>query len=120
MGIDQLARAKYVSLETVRKDGTVVATPVWLAREGDRLLITTQGSSGKVRRIRNNPSVRLAPCNSRGHLRGDYVAGTATVLEGAQAARITALISRKYGLLGRILTRRGDASDRVALSVALS
>jgi PPOX class probable F420-dependent enzyme len=113
--LEGLGKAKYIALTTYRKDGTAVSTPVWLVREGDALLVTTQGSSGKAKRIRNNPNVTVAPCNSRGTTKGPALPAIATLAESAEAERITALVAKKYGLLGRFLTRRGDASDRVGI-----
>lgn len=116
--LDALAASKYLSLGTFRKDGTVVRTPVWLVRDGDRLLVTTQGSSWKVRRIRANPQVLLAPCDARGRLRGPEATGTAELQDAEGTARTTSLVRRRYGLLGWILTRRGG-EDRQGLVLRL-
>lgn len=117
--LESLATAKYIALTTFRKDGTAVSTPVWLIREGDTLLVTTQGSSGKAKRIRNNPQVTVAPSTSRGKPTGEAVPATAVLVDSVEAARITGLIAKKYGLLGRFLTRRGDAADRVGIVIRL-
>lgn len=117
--LDTLGTAKYIALTTFRKDGTPVSTPVWLIREGDTLLVTTQGSSGKAKRIRNNSKVTVAPSTSRGKPTGEAVSATAELVDAAGAERITAMIARKYGLLGKFLTRRGDAADRVGLVIRL-
>lgn len=116
--IEALASAKYLSLGTFRKDGTVVRTPVWLVRDGDRLLVTTQGSSGKVKRIRARGDVLLAPCDARGRLKGDEVAGTAVLQDAAGTARTTDLVRRRYGILGWLLTRRGG-DDRQGLAITV-
>lgn len=117
--LDALARAKYLSLTTLRRDGTAVATPVWLVRQGETLLVTTQASSGKVRRIRNNPQVLLAPCDARGRLKGEQVSGTATLQDPQQTERTTELIRKRYGLLGWLLTRRGK-DDRMGITITLA
>src|ERR1700746_1348985 len=72
------AGQKYLNLETFRKSGQGVKTPVWFAAEPSlkldsneaRLYVYTVGVSGKVKRIRNNPGVTVAPCDMRGRLRG--------------------------------------------------
>ena len=56
--VDAVARGKYIALTTFRRDGTPVSTPVWFVREGNALVVTTQGTSGKVRRIRDRKSTR--------------------------------------------------------------
>lgn len=116
--LEALAASKYLSLGTYRLDGSLVRTPVWLVRDGDALLVTTQGSSGKVKRIRANPAVLLAPCDARGKLRGAEVAGTAELQGAEDTARTTARIRRRYGLLGWVLTRRGG-DDRQGIALRL-
>ena len=113
-----LAASKYLSLTTFRRDGSAVATPVWLVRDGDALLVTTQASSGKVKRIRNNPAVLLAPCDARGRMKGEQVPGRAVLQDAEATVRTTGLIRRRYGLLGWLLTFRG-ADDRIGLTITL-
>lgn len=110
--LDSLAGATYLSLTTYRKDGTAVPTPVWLVRQADTLRVITQGDSGKVKRIRNNPAVLVAPCDSRGRLKGEQVPATATLLDAQQTEATAELITRKYGLLGRILMWRNHRRAR--------
>ena len=68
---DEIVRSRYVSLTTYRKDGTPVATPVWHVPHNAELWIVTEAGSGKVKRIRNNPQVRVAPCSIRGTVAPD-------------------------------------------------
>jgi PPOX class probable F420-dependent enzyme len=63
-----------------KRDGTPVATPVWFVSDGARLLALTDGRSAKVRRIRRDPRVLIAPCRADGKLRGEPAAGHAEVL----------------------------------------
>ncbi len=81
---DPLAQARYVSIETVRKNGTKATTPVWIAELGDKLVFTTNADTWKVRRIGNDPSVRLASCDARGNNAGEYHPGTARIDEGSR------------------------------------
>ncbi|CAB5019608.1 MAG: PPOX class F420-dependent oxidoreductase [Actinobacteria bacterium] len=118
MDIDALARAKYLSLTTFKRDGSAVATPVWLVREDDALLVITHGSSAKVRRIRNDPHVLLAPCDARGRMKGEQIAGLAVLQDPVETERITALIRKRYGLLGWMLTRRGS-DDRTGIRISV-
>lgn len=117
--LDLIAKGKYLSLTTFRRDGTPVATPVWLARDGDALVVTTEVTSGKVKRLRNNPDVLIAPCDVRGRLRGEPVEARATLQDEAGSARTTALITRRYGLMGRVLMRRGRSEDRIGIVITL-
>jgi uncharacterized protein len=97
-----LGSEKYVSVTTFRKDGTPVATPVWCAQDGDALLFWTVTDSGKVKRLRRDPAVTVAPCDVQGRLTGEPVAGQARILSAAETERVRGLLRRKYGLLGRI------------------
>lgn len=103
--LDTLGRAKYVSLTTFRSDGTPVATPVWVVRDDAVLRILTDPASGKVRRLRADPRVRLSPCDMRGRVKeGALVAdGTAVLDDEEGTARTMEMIERRYGLMGRIL-----------------
>ncbi len=95
---------KYLSLQTFRKNGEGVKTPVWFAADealearGDAavLYIYTIGNTGKVKRIRNNPRVRIAPCDMRGNVTGEWMEARVEILSGDAAARATGLLNRKY------------------------
>ena len=87
---------KYISLTTFRKNGTPVATPVWFGEEDDRLYIMTRSDSGKYKRIRNNPKVRVAPCTIRGVITGSLLDSTARILSPEEHKRARQAINRKY------------------------
>jgi hypothetical protein len=103
--VDEIARlgaGKYLLVTTFRRDGRAVPTPVWAARDGESLVVWTVTDSGKVKRIRNNGAVRLAPCSMRGEPEGPEVGGHAEVLDAAATEHARKLIAGKYGLIGRI------------------
>jgi PPOX class probable F420-dependent enzyme len=87
---------KYVCLSTFRKSGVAVVTPVWFAEREDKLYVKTRIESGKSKRIRNNPSVRVAPCTIRGKIIGPEFAGRARILLPEQSAPAKEAINRKY------------------------
>jgi uncharacterized protein len=105
--IEQFAKAKYLSLETFRKTGVGVRTPVWFvqqlgsASDTDHALffLYSAANAGKLKRIRNNPKVRIAPCNVRGDLRGEWVEARARMSDGEEAARGQQLLRQRYGFL---------------------
>ena len=77
MQLAEIGNPTYIVLETFRKSGEGVKTPVWVAAENGRLYVWTVDNSGKVKRIRNNGRVRLAVSDSRGNaLTGDFFKGT--------------------------------------------
>lgn len=126
MDIATLGAGKYLSLTTYRKDGTPVATPVWLVRDGDALRVITQSDSGKAKRIRNNARVTLAPCDARGNLKGSSVEGSATLQDPDATSRTAAMIEKRYGLLGKLLmwrsrraARKPGAAGPVGISISV-
>jgi PPOX class probable F420-dependent enzyme len=114
--LDALGAAKYISLTTYRKDGTPVATPVWLAPDGDALVVMTDPDSGKVKRLRNNPSVLVSPCDMRGRVKPGAisVAGVVELQDAAATSRTEQLISKRYGLMGKIFTSMNERRARKA------
>ncbi|MFD3654037.1 PPOX class F420-dependent oxidoreductase [Streptomyces sp. NPDC058620] len=120
----QLAASKYLLLTTFRKDGRAVPTPVWVMRDGDSLAVWSPADSGKVKRIRNSGRVTLAPCDWRGKVSGEAVAGIAE-LPGADGTRhYLDLMKRKYGLVARVgligSRLRGRQDSNVGIRVRLA
>ncbi len=85
---------KYIDLVTFRRSGVGVHTPVWFAEDSGKLYIFSRPDAGKVKRIRNNPRVDLAPCTMRGRAVGPYLRATARVAADQDAGRQA--IRRKY------------------------
>ncbi|MFE9768604.1 PPOX class F420-dependent oxidoreductase [Streptomyces sp. NPDC005808] len=111
--LDTLGSGKYVLITSYRKNGTGVATPVWVVRDGRTLGVWTPADSWKVKRIRNRADVLVGPCDVRGRPTGDQVPATAEILDAAETAHYRRLLTRKYGILGRITLlgsrlRRGE------------
>jgi len=104
MGFAAFAGHKYVNLETFKKSGEGVKTPVWFAAEPSgsldssdaKLYVYTIGVSGKVKRIRNNPRVRIAPCDMRGRVLGEWMEAQAEIVTGEEAAHGMQLLNKKY------------------------
>jgi uncharacterized protein len=93
-----------MNLTTYRKTGEAITTPVWFAQVDDRLYVYTQASSGKAKRLRNNPKVEVGPCNQRGKPLGPTVAATARILAPAEGKVADQVITKKYGLLKRLFS----------------
>lgn len=115
MTLDALGRARYISLTTYRKDGTGVATPVWVVRADGELWVWTRSDSWKVKRLRRDQRVQVSACDLRGRVAPDAVAfeGTARLLPEAEMKRLRTLLGRKYRLqywlldIPATLARRG-------------
>ncbi|UED88245.1 PPOX class F420-dependent oxidoreductase [Streptomyces profundus] len=117
---DDVAAARYVNLTTFRRTGVPVATPVWHAPDGERVVIWTNDDSGKVKRLRHTARVTVTVCDLRGRVRPGTPehAATARVLDADEGRAARAVLSRRYrlmrltDLLARVvprITRRGVA-----------
>jgi uncharacterized protein len=93
-----LFSGKYVSVTSFRRDGTGVATPVWFVQRDGRLLVVTAADSYKVKRIRRNPAVTVAPCTGSGRPRGEPMGGYAELLAESEVPAVERLMARKYRL----------------------
>ena len=100
--LTQFAHQKYLNLETYRRTGQPVATPVWFAEAHGTLYMYSLANAGKVKRIRNNPKVRIMPCDMRGQPKGEWVEATARILDDREAALGHKLLNDKYGWMKRI------------------
>jgi PPOX class probable F420-dependent enzyme len=120
----RLAGERYIVLTTYRRNGDPVETPVWVAADDGELLVWTERKSGKVKRLRRNPAVRVQAGDLRGRTKhGAAVAGRARVLDDAGSELVRRAIARKYGLLGRVTMffsrLRGGRERTVGLAILL-
>ncbi|HZN75089.1 MAG TPA: PPOX class F420-dependent oxidoreductase [Micromonosporaceae bacterium] len=112
--VDELAASKYALMTTFRKDGTAVATPVWIVPYGDALAVWSYVGAGKVKRVRRRAAVTLATCDLRGNNVGESYPGRARILDAVATEEVRRQIRKKYGISGRLTlwlskVRRGDA-----------
>ncbi|GAA2720678.1 PPOX class F420-dependent oxidoreductase [Cellulomonas aerilata] len=126
--LDDLGREPFVSLTTFRRTGAPVSTPVWIARDGDALAVTTPSASGKVKRLRHTPRVELRPCSRTGTVKegAPTSRGVAQIVSDAGTARrLTGLVRGKYPVEYRVmmlverLVARGRR-DRVVLRITVT
>ena len=94
--IDQFAGRRYLNLETFRKSGFGVRTPVWFAEKDGVLYLYTLADSGKIKRIRNNPPVRVAPSDMRGNPLREWSDGKAQILSSGEAGAANRLLNQRY------------------------
>lgn len=114
---------KYLNIETFRRNGTGVRTPVWFVQNGEVLYIRTGANSGKVKRIRNNARVNIAPCKMDGTLLGDWVSAVARKLDDESITnKVDHLLGKKYGLMKKLFSlvggRNGLESTILELKVS--
>jgi uncharacterized protein len=107
-----LSKHQYINLETYRKNGKGVTTPVWFTIDDERILVVTGNKTGKIKRLKNNPKVRVAPSGIRGQPKGEWLTGNAVLTDSAQLEHALNLRIKKYGFkarLSRLFSRtKGD------------
>lgn len=117
--ISQFAGQKYLNLETCRKNGAAVATPVWFAEDAGVLYIYSLANAGKVKRIRNSPRVRVMPCDVRGKPKGEWVEGAARILDAAGSERAHRLLDKKYGWMKKVGSLYSKLMKRERAAIAI-
>jgi PPOX class probable F420-dependent enzyme len=127
-GFEIFENGKYLSLETYRKSGVAVRTPVWFAASpndiaGPKLYVYSAAAAGKAKRIRRNGRIRIAPCDIRGNVTGGWIDARATIVGAAEFSRAMPLLNSKYwpwkGLLDLFMRfRPGDRRIVIAIQMA--
>ncbi len=103
----------YMSLKTFRKNGEGVLTPVWFGPANGKLYVTTRPESGKIKRIRQNPQVEVAPCTRKGDLLGEFMSARARILPQDEVDKAVSALEPRYGqteLWKNVLQGKMDAS----------
>jgi uncharacterized protein len=97
--LELFKKEQYINVETFRKTGVGVKTPVWFVEYNNELCFTTEAYSGKVKRMHNNPKVNIAPCKMDGTVTGEWQPATIRFMQGDDVQSVDKLYSRKYGLM---------------------
>ena len=116
----QFSNRKYLNLVTYRRSGAAVSTPLWFVEEDGVLYVRTPAKSGKAKRLRNNPRVRVVPSDRRGNPKGAWIDGRArAVVDGAETQRANRLVHRKYGWRKKLieLWYKRNPEERVTIAV---
>jgi hypothetical protein len=117
----EIAKSEYILLTTFTKDGRPKPTAIWAAPEGDRLVVITQETSWKVKRIRNTPRVTIAECDRSGNPKGETVEATATILDKSANGVTYDAIGKRYGFIGKTFSLfsklRGGMKNNVTIEL---
>lgn len=118
------ASERYINLETFKRDGAGVKTPVWAAPLEGALVVMSAGDAYKVKRLRRDPRARVAACDVRGTVRGEWREGKGRIVEDpAEVARAHAALRKKYGwqmaITDLFATIAGRVKKRAYLAVVL-
>ncbi|HTS97764.1 MAG TPA: PPOX class F420-dependent oxidoreductase [Streptosporangiaceae bacterium] len=115
-----LRGATYMQLTTFRRNGTPVPTAVHVVLGESGAFFRTWNTTGKAKRLRHTPAVRVAPCTMRGRPRGPALAAQARLLDGEASERAARLLARRHPILhGRLIPwyhrRRGWVTQQYRL-----
>ncbi len=120
-----IGSGQFLALETFKKNGQGVVTPVWVCEIDGKLYVWTEGSSWKVKRIRARGSVTIADSDARGNPKSEWQSAEARILEDEEwIAKVKKGMTKKYGLqfhlisLSQLFSRR--KSTRVVLEIVPS
>ena len=112
--LEQFKKQKYLNLETFRRSGESMKTPVWFVQEDDTLYVQTVANSGKVKRIRNNGSINIAPCRMDGTPNGCWVPAIAREVTSMEIIKkVNRLLEKKYGLIKKLFALHANRQRRV-------
>ena len=99
--LTELKGYRFLNLATFRKSGVPVVTTVLFALADEKIYVWTTRDSGKVKRIRNNPAVQIAPSTRLGRPLGPIAAATARILSVSEQTEAQSLTDRRFGWLKR-------------------
>lgn len=118
---DVLRGHRFVALTTFRKTGVPVVTPVWFVLQSDGVLVFTGRTSGRVKRLRNNPQVEFSPSDFRGKSLGPAISGIARFVPENEWPGCNRAFQKKYGVQSTffgILGRISGDTDRLYLKIS--
>jgi uncharacterized protein len=122
--LSHLAGEKYINLETYRKNGQGVRTPVWFVEmvNGDVsvLYVRTSDDTGKYKRLRNNSSVQIAPCDMRGSVKGNWVKGEARIADEEEKIKAFKMLEKKYGIIYRMTRMFLSGKNYVVIAIRIT
>ena len=101
--VSQFLNQKYINLETYRRNGQAVRTTVWFVMDAGTIYIRTDMNSGKIKRIKNNPNIRITPSGARGQLKGKWIEGKIKMAGSLELEHANQLLDQKYGIQGKII-----------------
>jgi len=101
--MSQFTESKYKNIETYKKNGSGVRTPVWFIIHQGLIYFRTDKKSGKVKRLKNNPHVKIAPCDIRGNVKNEWLDRKVHFANSEESAIVYAMIGKKYGVKAKLV-----------------
>ena len=116
----QFEGEKYLNLETYRKNGRAVRTPVWFVESDGTIYIRTSDDTGKYKRIRNNPSVQIAPCDMRGKVKSEWVKGEARIVSEEEKLEVFKMLEKKYGMIYKMTRMFLSGKNYIVIAIRMT
>jgi uncharacterized protein len=101
-GISRFSGHQYIVLETYRRNGQAVATPVWFTTDGNKIFVVTRSETGKIKRLRKNSKVRIVPSGMRGRPKGEWLNGKGVLATPEELEHTLKQRNNKYGFKARL------------------
>ena len=122
MDLTEFGKHRYLNLATFRKNGAEVKTPVWFTVMDGKIYVYTSTKTGKAKRLRNSPRARIAPCDFRGNVLGEWRDTSARIIaDPALIERAYAGLKKRYGWQVSLFTLgakiAGAIRDRVYIEI---
>ena len=118
--LESIVNAKHISVETYKKNTQPVRTPVWFVIHDELIHVITRSKTGKVKRLRNNPKIKIARCNFFGKPVGNWISANAKFETGNEFSNILELRRKKYGfmdIIARLVSK--NKGDLVVFSIKI-
>ncbi len=109
-----LDRPNFAHLATLMEDGSPLSTPVWVGREGDRIIVCTGAKSLKARNTGRDPRVVLSMVDFNDPYTEVQVRGRVAEQRPDPELKLMDAISMKY--IGKPFPLRAS-EDRIALII---
>jgi PPOX class probable F420-dependent enzyme len=121
MLLEQFTKKQYLNIETFRKSGEGVKTPVWFVETNGKIFISTMKESGKVKRIRRNAIINVAPCKMGGKVLGTWIKAEARLIEDKIGIQeIDKLMNKKYGLMKKLFELGGSRKKQTMVAIEIT
>ena len=75
---------------------------MWFVIHNDLIYVITREDTGKVKRLKNNQHVKIAPCTFKGKPTGKWIDGTAKWVTEEESKIAIDLRKKRYGFMERI------------------
>lgn len=122
MSSDKIAKLqdhKYINLETYKKNGQAVRTPVWFVVFDEQIFVMTTKNTGKVKRIRNNQDVKIMPCGRRGEPKGEWVTAKARFANESETQKAIQLRHKKYGFRAKLVGMFVKKDEPIVIAITI-